>query len=32
MNGRLTVEHLLGWSGFLVSVLFILTLTFSSAH
>jgi hypothetical protein len=30
MNGRLTGEHILGWSGFLVSMLFMLTLTFSS--
>lgn len=32
MNRRILVEQFLGWSGFLVSALFILGLTFSPLH
>jgi hypothetical protein len=30
MNKRLAVEHFLGWSGFLLSTVFILSLALSS--
>ncbi len=32
MNRRIAVEQLLGWSGFLMSALFILALAFSPMH
>ena len=32
MNRRIAVEQLLGWSGFLMSALFILGLAFSPRH
>jgi len=32
MNRRITVEQLLGWSGFFMSALFILGLTLSPLH
>ena len=32
MNRRIVVEQLLGWSGFLMSTLFILALAFSHMH
>lgn len=32
MNKRIAVEQLLGWSGFLMSALFILVLSVSHGH
>jgi hypothetical protein len=32
MNKRITIEHFLGWCGFLMSTLFILTVAFSSVR
>lgn len=32
MNRRIAVEQFLGWSGFLMSALFILGLVFASVH